>query len=80
MAELAKIGIIPSPGEFYGAPATCVSPPPPPTRPSVPPANVSRRNEIVSALSRSRPKLGGLVAEFAAHSVQCGLGIMQTRL
>ena len=29
---------------------------------------------------RSRPKLGGLVAEFAAHSVQCGLGIMQTRL
>ena len=32
------------------------------------------------ALSRSRPKLGGLAAKFAAHSVQCGLGIMQTCL
>ena len=32
------------------------------------------------AAGPSRPKLGGLVAEFAAHSVQCGLGIMQTRL
>lgn len=58
MAELAKIGIIPSPGEFYGAPATCVSPPPPPTRPSVPPANVSRRNEIVSGVEPFTPQTG----------------------
>ena len=44
--------------DMAALPPTCVSPPPPPTRPSVPPANVSRRNEIVSGVEPFTPQTG----------------------
>ena len=48
----------PAPANSTALPPTCVSPPPPPTRPSAPPANVSRRNEIVSGVEPFTPQTG----------------------
>ena len=60
MAELAKIGIIPAPANSTALPPTCVSPPPPATRRSLPQLSAWRAKPIKASGNRWKPFIGGV--------------------